>query len=128
MNKYALAAVEAANLCIRNTKLRPIDAWEKAITRFYDAKSPARKKSCPRNAFLGLCGAGLVKGIAPGEYTDSQKNAEYAVHAVNELVNDVKLASDLRALWERVIGEAKEHNSQMDVVVALWNAKLITRT
>jgi len=39
-------------------------------------------KGCPRGAFLELCEAGMIKGIASGKYTRSKRNKEYAIDAV----------------------------------------------
>lgn len=58
-NKYGLAAKEAALIGDN-----PTEAWKIAVKDF-DSES-AKVKSCPKNAFLGLCEAGLVKGIQPG--------------------------------------------------------------
>ncbi|MGN7083037.1 DUF6979 family protein, partial [Neisseria sp. P0001.S005] len=39
-------------------------AWTE-IAASFPIKESIRKKGCPKNAFLGLCRAGLVKGINP---------------------------------------------------------------
>jgi ATP dependent DNA ligase C terminal region len=39
------------------------------MERLYPTSPTARRKSCPRGAFLGLCEEGLVKGILPGRYS-----------------------------------------------------------
>ena len=84
------------------------------------------KRNCPRCAFLGLCGEGLVKGIPSGPYTRSKLNKRYAVDAVLLLSGRTALADDPRQLWQLVIGGApKVENAQMDVVVALWKRGLI---
>ena len=88
--------------------------------------TPSQRKSCPRGTFLGLCQEGLVKGIEPGAYTRSHKNKRYAVDAVAVLRQHSELARDPQALWREVLaGEAKVHNEQMNVVVALWSSGLI---
>ncbi|SFD28293.1 DUF6979 family protein [Algibacter pectinivorans] len=122
-NKYGLAAKEAALI-----GGNPIEAWRAAVQNF-DSES-AKLKGCPKNAFLGLCEAGLVKGIKSGSYFTRKKenlNKKYAITAVNLLATNPCLNKN--ELWKEVreklvLGE-KKHNSQMDVVLALWNKKLI---
>ncbi|MCX8118907.1 MAG: hypothetical protein N3G78_13390, partial [Desulfobacterota bacterium] len=49
------------------------------------------------------------------------RNKQYALEAVNALRQKPELATDIMSLWKRVIrGGEKTHNSQMDVVIALW--------
>jgi hypothetical protein len=86
----------------------------------------SRKKWCPKDAYLGLCEAGLIKGIPPGRYgaAKNSKNARYAIEAYRVLLGDPELARNKRALWARVNGPGTENN-QMEVVVSLWNRKLL---
>lgn len=122
-NKYGFAAKEATLM-----GGNPVESWEIAVKDF-ESKS-AKIKGCPKNSFLGLCEAGLVKGIKPGSYFKRKRenlNKKYAIKAVELLALDSNLAK--KELWKKVreelsIGE-KEHNSQMDVVLALWDKKLI---
>ena len=93
--------------------------------RLYLTSAAARKKGCPRGAFLGLCEEGLVKGILAGHYTTSKDNKAYAVRAVALLTEGTQHWST-SALWQAVTnGAEKAHNSQMDIVLALWNNDLI---
>jgi len=69
---------------------------------------------------------GLVSGFPRGHYTQSRKNKDYAIRALSLLKQRKNLANDLEGLWRTVMkGEKKKHNSQMDVVVALWNNGLL---
>jgi hypothetical protein len=73
--------------------------------------------------------AGLVKGVPPGPYTDSERNRQYALDAVALLRRQPSLAGNASLLWSAVMrGREKEHNQQMDVVIALWKAGLIAGT
>lgn len=101
----------------------PVARWESAMEKLYPASSAARKKGCPRGAYLGLCEEGLVKGIPVGRYTTSRDNKAYAFRAVALLTEGTQLRST-SALWRAVTNE-KAHNSQMDIVLALWNNDLI---
>jgi len=75
---------------------------------------------------LGLCSNGNVKGIPPGNYTNSIKNKKYAVVAVNFLKRNPSLAHvSASSLWQKVIKSLSirilKHNGQMNIVLDLWN-------
>jgi hypothetical protein len=128
MGKYGTAAVEAVRLYTRGLAKSPRDAWEQATSKLFGRGTPAQRKGCPRDAFLGLCEEGLVKGIEPGDYTRSRKSKGYAVDAVTVLERRPSLADNQNRLWSEVLaGEPKQHNSQMDVVTTLWSSGLICR-
>jgi hypothetical protein len=92
----------------------PIARWESAMEKLYPTSAAARKKGCPRGAYLGLCEEGLVKGIPAGRYTTSRDNKTYAVRAVALLTEGTQHWST-NALWRAVTnGAEKAHNSQMD--------------
>lgn len=75
---------------------------------------------------MGLCEEGLVNGFSKGHYTRSRKNKDYAIRALSLLKQRQDFANNLEGLWRAVTnGEEKKHNSQMDVVVALWNSGLL---
>jgi hypothetical protein len=80
----------------------------------------SQEKGCPKNTFLGLCEAGLVKGIPKGNYTKSIKNKEYALKAVTILKQNKEIKFSPKELWEKLELGNKRSNSQMDVVLALW--------
>ncbi|HEV2645174.1 MAG TPA: hypothetical protein VGU46_02290 [Acidobacteriaceae bacterium] len=95
------------------------------MEKLYPTSPTARKKSCPREAFLGLCEEGMVKGIPPGQYASSKEHKAYAVHAAALLAEGTQSWST-SALWQAVANDSeKTHNSQMDVVMALWKNGLI---
>ena len=122
-NRYGEAALMAARQ--GTSAVNPIARWESAMEKLYPTSPAAQKKGCPRGAFLGLCEEGLVQGIPAGSYTASKANKAYAVHAVTLLTEGTEQRST-SALWRAVTnGAEKTHNSQMDVVLALWNNDLI---
>jgi hypothetical protein len=124
-NRYGEAALIAANPEKNHPKASPLDRWNAATAKLYPTSPTQQNKGGPRGAFLGLCEAGLVKGIAPGSYTNSKDNKQYAVRAV-ELLSNGTAERSVNALWRQVTdGEEKSHNSQMDVVHALWKNKFI---
>lgn len=123
-NKYGSVAKQAAEI-----GENPVDSWEQAASTYFSSES-SRQKACPRNAFLGLCEAGLVKGIKVGVYLKNKNenlNKKYAIAAVEKLKENPNVSKN--ELWDEVreklaLGE-KAHNSQMDVVLALWQNNLI---
>ncbi len=125
-NRYG----EAALLATRpgsSVDISPVARWESAMERLYPTSPAARKKGCPRGAFLGLCEEGLVRGIPPGRYTSSRDNKAYAVRAA-ALLAEGKQSWSTSTLWRAVTDDPeKTHNSQMDVVMALWKNDLIVR-
>jgi hypothetical protein len=125
-NRYGEAALIAARQAA-SPKIGPAARWESAMATLYPTSPSARKKGCPRGAFLGLCEEGLVKGIPAGRYTSSKDNKDYAVQAA-ALLTEGKPSWSTTALWRAVTNDpAKIHNSQMDVVLALWKNDLIVR-
>lgn len=125
-NKYAATALRGISLFMQGGPLSPREAWDEAAREIFPGKLPSQCKGCPRDAFLGLCEEGLVKGIPKGCYCKSVKNKGYALDAVALLRHDPRAANDPERLWTLVVrGERKAHNNQMDVVTALWNADLI---
>ena len=129
MSKYGEAAIRAVHLFTSGTVDSPSVAWAQATNEIIWEGTPGQVKGCPQNAFLGLCEEGLVKGIPRGQYTRSIKNKQYAVNGFTVLKRKPELASKPRVLWDEVMkGEKKAHNSQMDVVTALWEQGMFEKT
>jgi hypothetical protein len=125
-NRYGEAALMATREG-SSAVMSPVARWESAMQTLYPSSPTARRKSCPRGAFLGLCEEGLVKGIPPGRYTSSRDNKDYAVRAA-ALLAEGKQSWSTNSLWRAVTNDPeKTHNSQMDVVLALWKNGLIVR-
>jgi hypothetical protein len=125
-NRYGEGALMAARHR-SSGDVNPVARWESAMENLYPTSPAARKKGCPRGAFLGLCEAGLVKGIPAGRYTASKDNKAYAVRAA-ELLAEGTQSWSTSALWKAVSNDPeKTHNSQMDIVLALWKNDLIVR-
>ena len=123
-NRYGEAALMAVRMELYGKALTPAERWQDAVQKLYPNAFPAQKKKAPREAFLGLCEAGLVKGIAAGNLAAGNRNKDYAVAAVALLrAGTHKTVSQL---WSAVTeGEDTEHVSQMDIVLALWKNGLI---
>jgi hypothetical protein len=123
-NRYGEAALMATQQG-PSGDINPIARWQSAVERLYPTSATARKKSGPRGAFLGLCEEGLVKGIPAGTYKASRDNKAYAIRAVALLTEGTQHWST-SALWRAVTdGAGKTHDSQTDIVLALWNNNLI---
>jgi hypothetical protein len=128
MSKYAQAAIKAVKLIHNKAEESPTKAWLPATGELFGEGSWGQKKGCPKNAFLGLCEEGLVKGVPQGIYNhrSSSTNKGYALKAVQLIKSQSWLLDDMNGLWMRVIdGEEMSHNYQMDVVISLWKNGLI---
>ena len=82
----------------------------------------SQEKPCPRGAFLGL--------FSKDPNITKNKNAVYAQKAVSILKRNPNIKYSTKSLWIEVLKGLNENldkasNSQMDVVLALWNNKLI---
>lgn len=108
MNKYAQVALIAAEH-IKNGML-PRAAWEQASCEIFPKGSASQVKGCPKNAFLGLY-----------DPTANTKNAAYAIEALAWLRAHPGCKVTPSALWKIVQkGENKAYNSQMHIVIALY--------
>ena len=123
MTIYGDAAVKATELLVSKKCNSPRVAWDWAIKAFTKSEE-SRKKVCPRNAYLGLCGAGLVKGVVCDEYAKNE-NGEYAVELVRVIKANPEIVSiPQEELFHKVAPGVKE-NGQVGVVFALFENKLI---
>ena len=124
---YELSALIAAKT-IQYKNLHPKEAWNRAVQVEFPDSESGQDKGCPRNTFLSLCEMGRIKYVAEGNYTTSEDNKRYALKAINILRDSQKDFKPLE-LWKEVLKtEAncnKQHNCQMNVVIALVNEKLI---
>ena len=125
-NRYGEAALLAVRMETYGKALSPLERWNDAVRKLYPTSPTAQRKSSPRNAFLSLCEAGLVKGIPAGQYAPSNKHKAYATRGVSLLAAGTH--KTVNALWAEVTDcEDIPHASQMDVVLALWKNDLIVR-
>jgi hypothetical protein len=125
-NGYAKAAIIAVELYTTGKASSPQDAWFDATCRVFGRGSSGQKKVCPRSTFLGLCEAGLIKGIPGGYYSRARNNKQYALDAVAILRRDPALARDPVRLWTEVAKDRQlAPNGQLDVVIALWCQELL---
>ena len=132
MGKYGDTAVRATEL-LRKATLTPECAWETSAREVFPNSPSSQVKGCPRGAFLGLYYSGRLRGISPSTQGAAHlgANARYAVEAVSLLTKNPELATGSKAaLWSRVMlvtgsDATKKPNGQMDVVVSLWQRKLV---
>lgn len=127
MDKYGEVAVRAVKELNAHSFWTPDAAWKRAAAEVFPRGESSRDKLCPRNAFLGLCEEGLVKGVSAEDYSAGVENKNYAIEAVRLLRANPQLADCSPAeLWKLVMrGRDKKANSQMDVVLSLWHAGYI---
>lgn len=124
MNKYKKVAIKAARIAKDGSCPRAV--WDKVAACKFKDRTASIKKGCPKNAFLGLAEDGFIKGVPSGSYTKSVLNKQYALKALALIKQDPSLENDLKKLWTQSCGsESKRHNSQMDVVIALWSEGLL---
>jgi len=124
-DKYGKSAIDAVKLLMHGKIESPTDAWAEATEKHFPNSKTGRKKGCPRAAFLGLCNGGDIKGVPKGNYTTSKKNKNYAIEAIRLLKSKPELANKKPELWIKACKDKKKkHNSQMDVVLALWEKYL----
>ena len=130
MSKYGKAAIKATELYSIGSESSPSDAWKSAVKEIFPDSQSSQDKGCPKGAYLGLCEDGVVVGIPRGKYSRSEKNKNYAVIAIKLLRDNPSLSDDPKVLWTKVMQslreEGKKPNSQMEVVIALWSASLIS--
>jgi hypothetical protein len=127
-NRYGEAALMAVKMDTFGKAYTPEERWQDAVGKLYPTTPIGQKKAGPRNAFVGLCEEGLVKGIPAGQYgvwtSSGSRNKAYAVKAVELLKAGTH--KTVSTLWAEVAeGDKTEHGSQMDVVMALWKNGLI---
>ena len=124
-NRYGEAALIAVRMETYGKTFTPEQRWDDAIRKLYPTTPAGQKKSAPRLAFLGLCEAGLVKGIHGDAFASTaNRNKTFAVEAVKLL--SAGSHKTVTQLWSAVTQEEDiAHASQMDVVLALWKNGLI---
>lgn len=115
MNTYGKIAIKAVKYV--NDGLSAEQAWEQASCEYYEKGSASQSKGCPRGAFLGLFSKEPKKLAG--------KNAAYAKKALEILKNNLDHTYTEKELWALVTDGNKTHNSQMAVVLALWENDLI---
>ncbi|WP_368542317.1 DUF6979 family protein [Enterobacter soli] len=122
-SSYGIITLNAIELIRQH--LTPIEAWRRAVT--------GKEKGCPKTAFLGLCQFGWVKNIPRGEYLSSRAlngpNKDYAIRAAQLLLANPDAGFTTKQLWALSIAGLNQppanHNQQMNVVFAIWEAGLL---
>lgn len=128
MNKYAKVAIEVAEelQSMKKEEQKKInlgDLWKEKCKE-NEFKEASIKKGCPRLAFIGLCENNLIKDIEIKNSNKESLNKNYAVEAVKVLKNN-KRDYTSKELWEEIGNKDKKHNSQMNIVLALWEKGMI---
>ena len=125
---YGATALRAWEL-VTTQRMSPPTAWRTAVCeRYTDAKQRrnALKQTCPRGAFLALCGRGFVRDVVPRRYTSSTRSSQYAVTVAELLRSEPELADNKSVLEHRVFG-SRAPNDEGNVVLALRTRGLLTR-
>jgi uncharacterized protein DUF6979 len=127
MTKYGEAAVMAARAADQSG-IAPARAWTDAVSVLYANSEWGRKKSCPKHAFLGLCEAGVIRGVPPGQYAAhrSGSNKEFTMRALEAVRQDPALLLQKSRLWEIATdGSGVGENGQLGVLESLRSAGLL---
>lgn len=115
--RYGQVALKAYSMIISENK-KPRESWECSDKEAFPESKAFQNKSCTKETFLELCEAGFLIDITSGNYTKSVTNKEYSIKALKTLYNDSSIEKSLD-LW------CKQHNQQMDVILALFKNDLI---
>lgn len=128
MNKYAKIAIEVAEelQSMKKEEQKKIDLGDlwKEKCKENEFKEASIKKVCPRLAFIGLCENNLIKGIEIKNSNKESLNKNYVIEAVKVLKNDERNYTS-KELWEEIGNKDKKHNSQMNIVLALWEKGMV---
>lgn len=128
MNKYSKIAIEVAEELknMKKEEQKKIDLGDlwKEKCKENEFKEASIKKGCPRLAFIGLCENNLIKDIEVKNSNKESLNKNYVVEAVKVLKNDKRNYTS-KELWEEIGNKDKKHNSQMNIVLALWEKGMI---
>jgi hypothetical protein len=122
MNNYGIIADKAAQMSKKGAS--PESAWDQAALEIFPSQESSRKKSCPRSSFLGIASEGFLNGVPKGDYTTSKKNMDYAIRALKIVAENPSRVWNPQTLWKE-LATNKQHNSQMDVVLSLWENQFI---
>ena len=136
MRQYGKAAVDAVGLI--QAGISPKKAWIQAISQ-YTKSEHSRKKVCPRNAFLGLCAAGMIVGVDsrhPELIGLKNDNGDYAIDAIKLLRQDNFLQQEIMSgkkiseeildnWWKQIPNTPGTPQDQLHIVMALWQKGLI---
>ena len=97
MVKYGDTGIDAVRRA-RNAGLHQRDAWTAAADGIFPSAPASRAKVCPREAFIGLCTAGFVVGIAaqPNE-AKPRPNRQYARTAAELVIDRPELARESKS-------------------------------
>jgi hypothetical protein len=126
MSSYGDVALQAYAL-ITQQGFAPQKAWKTALVERYTEPTQLKnaiKHTCPKGAFLGLCGLGFIEGIPSGSYTKSKTSSRYAVAALSLLRNNFSLAKNKPLLNSLVYGH-RTPNDETEVVLTLLENGLI---
>lgn len=112
-NKFGECAIQAYEK-MKKEKCSALEAWITTAEELFGVGSSCSKKGCPRHAFLGVLDPNHKKS----------KNAVYALEVSEKLKKEPKEAFEKISkaeFWRERIKKTIQHNSQIDVVLALWS-------
>ncbi len=127
MPPFGKVAVKAVQNYRSHRFPSPMGAWDAAIRDICTIDS-IEEKICSRSVFLGLCEAGMVRGIPGGTYLktkpgEKSPNKIFATSAAQLIAGEPGLVRNKSRLRELLTDSGR--NAQIDVVIALWESGLI---
>ena len=123
MNQYGRVALKAYEILVNNEVDCSKKAWRKALE-----VEKVTDKECPKNTFIGLSEAKLLKNcIGPRIPLGQDKNKNYAIIAVRILKIDGLISKNdlLHKMIEKIGYLKTQYGNVADVVLALWEKKYI---
>jgi len=127
MTNYEAITLKAVKILSEKQTSSFEEVWKKSGKEL-DLEESIWKKGCPKNAFIGVCEMGLIKGIQGIPNVELSKNGKYAVTALRLIIKNPQLYTNMSGpdLWREVLKEchletSKNYNQQMAVVLTLWN-------
>ena len=112
-NKFGECAIQAYKK-MRKEKCSALEAWITTAEELFGVGSSSSKKGCPKNDFLGVVDVNHKKS----------KNADYAVEILKRLNRNPGESFEKipkAKFWKEEMKQEISHNSQIDVVFALWS-------
>lgn len=128
INTYGKVAI----LTYNKIKNQNITLEEKDITNLWketcrelELTESTTNKGCPKNAFIGVLKLLPLNIIWKDKEIKEKSNIFYSQKAIEILKNNKNKEYSNTELWKEVLKELnienKRHNSQMNVVLALWD-------
>jgi hypothetical protein len=117
---YGIVALKAIETLKKQPNIKVDKAWDLAISQLNISS-----KACPKSTFIVLCANAYVRGISNGNYDNRiQENKNHVIRIMTNIDFPNTEFSNYSNIWRRFISN-KPHNSQIDVIHALYEHDLL---